>query len=96
MMLNDSTPPSDSHPKRIGIGGIYVSEALFKEIMEAKRDDMPMTYLSAIAELKQPDAKRLICGLGESDPTWFEAIPGLKPSKSETDPTVGSDSSGTP
>lgn len=95
-MSNDSTPPSDGPPKKIGIDGIYVSEALFKEIMDSTIDDMSMVYLSATSELGQPDAQRLICGLGEADPTWFKAIPELKPVKSDPDPALGSDGNRTP
>lgn len=95
-MSNDSNPLSHGQPEKVGIDGIYVSEALFKEIMDATIDDMGMVYLSATSELGQPDAKRLIRGLGETDPTWFEAIPELKLVKSDADPALGSNGNGTP
>ena len=95
-MSNDSNPPSHVQPEKVGIDGIYVSKALFKEIMDATIDDMRMVYRSATSELGQPDAKRLICGLGEADPTWFKAMPELKPVKSDSDPALGSDGNRTP
>lgn len=78
-MSNETNAQDDDKEEKIKVGDIYINHSLHEEIQNSSFDDMPMTYLSAMAQLGSSDAQRLMRHLGESDPTWVEAIPNLKP-----------------
>lgn len=73
-MSNNAHSLHTAAPAHVVLDDLRVSNSLFAEIMDSRSEDVPMTHLSAIAELGMENATRLIEHLGESDKIWLAAL----------------------
>ena len=73
-MSDDTLSPDAEASRTVEMAGLQISEALFAELRDAGPDDMPMTLLSAIAELGSTDARHLFRTLGTDTPAWLAAL----------------------